>query len=106
MTFRAQATADLSTFTNVDEFGSSVEIDGVTVACVVEGNGDTPATQDGVIEQDTLIHVPLVDKNGVPTFERVPKVGQELTIDDEKHVVVGVSEDQGMLDLRVRRYDS
>ena len=53
MTFRAQATADLEVFTNTDEFGDSVDIDGVAVACVVEGNGDTPATQDGVIDQDT-----------------------------------------------------
>lgn len=100
MTFRAQATADLSTFTNVDEFGSSVEIDGVTVACVVEGNGDTPATQDGVIEQDTLIHVRASD------LERVPKVGQRLTVDDEQAQVVGVNEEQGMLELRLRWLDS
>ena len=101
MTFREQAAADLPTFLNVEEFADTVEIDGVgSVACVVEGNGDTEATEDGVINQDTLLHVRASD------FERIPKVGQRLVLDERKGDVIGVSEDQGLLELRVRWWDS
>jgi hypothetical protein len=106
VTFRTQAIADLPTFTNVDEFADSVDIDGVTVACVREGNGDTRATEDGVINQDTLLYVPLFDEDGAPTFEHVPKVHQRLTVDGEQAEVVGAKEEQGVLELRLRWFDS
>jgi hypothetical protein len=100
VTFREQATEDLPTFLNVDEFADTVEFDGVAVACVVEGNGDTDATEDGVINRDTLYHARASD------FEVIPVVGQRLTIDDDKGDVIAVSEDQGILEIRVRWFDS
>lgn len=104
MTFRAQATADLSTFVNVDEFGESVLIDGEAVACVLEGAGDSDGRQDGVIDQDILIHAPS------SSFYRVPVVGQRFTIGEgataREANVVGVNEDQGMVHLRLAWMDS
>lgn len=100
MTFRAQATADLSTFLNVDEFGESVDIDGAQVDCVLEGNGDTAAPQDGVINRDTLLRARTAD------FAVVPRVGQRITVDGEQADVIAAADDQGLLTLQLRWLDS
>lgn len=100
MTFKDQAAADLPTFLNVDEFAESVDIDGSAVYCVLEGNGDTEAPQDGVIDQDTLLYCK------VSAFTELPVVGQRLTIDDEQANVIAVDQDQGLLILRLRWYNS
>ncbi len=100
MTFRDQATADLPTFINVDEFGDIVSIDGVAVACVREDNGDTQGTGDGVINQDTIIRA------RTSSFYNTPVVGQRFKIDDRQGDVVGVLEAQGIVELRIRWLDS
>lgn len=100
MTLRDQIATDLPVFLNVDEFADSIEIDGATVACVVEGNGDTPASSEGVTDQDVLIYARAAD------FEKIPVIGQRLTVGDAQAQVVGVSEDQGILILRTRWWDS
>lgn len=104
MTFRAQAIADLPTFTNVDEMGDTVtlEIDGqtVSVACVVEGEGDTQDSRDGVINRDTLLYVRESD------LPSVPAVRQRIVMDGEQADVMAVSEDLGLLEIRLRWLDS
>jgi hypothetical protein len=100
MTFREQVAEDLSTFLNVDEFADSVDIDGVTVACVMDGNGDTEAPQDGVINQDTLLYLRASD------LDPAPVVGQRITIDGKPSDVIAVDEDREMLIVRVRWFDS
>jgi hypothetical protein len=100
VTFKEQATADLPTFLNVDEFADSVVIDGDTVACVLEGNGDTQGSDPGVTNVDTVIRARASD------FYKVPVVGQRIVVDDRPADVVAVSEDQGMLELRIRWLDS
>lgn len=100
MTFREQVAQDLSTFLNVDEFADSVDIDGVTVACVQDGNGDTEAPQDGVINRDTLLYLRASD------LDPTPVVGQRITIDGKPADVIAVDEHQAMLVVRVRWFDS
>lgn len=100
MTFKEQATADLPTFLNVDEFADTADIDGVAVACVFDGEGDTVGSQDGIVNVDEVLYARAVD------FETLPVVGQRLTIDDEQADVVAVSEDQGIVKIRLRWFDS
>jgi hypothetical protein len=100
MTFREQVAEDLSTFLNVDEFADSVDIDGVTVACVLVGNGDTEAPQDGVINRDSLMYLRASDLD--PTLV----VGQRIVVDGVPMEVIAVDEHQTMLVVRVRKYDS
>ncbi len=101
MTFRTQVLADLSTFLNADEFADTLEIDGVSVgACVVEGNGETPATDGGVENEDTLLYV------RASSFELTPVVNQRITVGDKAAHVVGVNEEQGILELHLRWFDS
>ncbi len=96
MTLREQVTADLSAFLNVDEFGESVDIDGSTVTCVFDPVVDTPASQEGVFNQDRTISVRAAD------FAERPVVTQRLTIAGEQATVVAVDEQQGMLVIRLR----
>jgi hypothetical protein len=100
VTLREQVATDLPTFLNVDEFGESIEVDGLPVTCVLDGAGDTEAPQDGVFNRDELMYVRASE------FDVVPVVGQRLTIDDEQADVIAVSEDQGMLVIRLRWFDS
>ncbi len=104
MTFREQAAADLSTFLNVDEFGETVKNDGSPVVCVLEGAEDSDGRRDGVIDRDVLCHA------RASSFYKVPVVGQRLTFGEgaaaREYDVVGVDEDQGMVHLRLRWFDS
>lgn len=100
MTFKDQVAADLPTFLNVEEFGDVVDIDGHQVACVQEGNGDTQDSREGVTNVDTVLFAMA------SAFYRVPVVGQRITVDDRPADVVAISEDQGMLTIRLRWWDS
>jgi hypothetical protein len=100
MTFREQATADLPTFLNVDEFANGAVIDGVVVDCVLEGNGDTQGSNEGVIDVDTIIRA------RVSAFDQLPVVGQRIVVDGRPADVVAASEDQGMAEIRTRWMDS
>ena len=101
MTFKDQATADLPTFVNVEEFGETVFTDGESVACVLEGNDDTEGNGEGVIDRDTIIRAPA------SSFYKVPVIGQRISMDDDRQAdVIAVSEDQGMVAMRVRWLDS
>jgi hypothetical protein len=108
VTFKTQSLADRSVFTNTDEFGEETvieyELDGYpvsdTVNCVFEGNGDTVASFEGVIDRDILIHA------SAAAFTATPTVHQRLVIGGQPANVTGVSEDQGMLEIRVRWLDS
>jgi hypothetical protein len=48
VSFKDQAIADLPTFLNVDEFGDTVDIDGVTMACVLDNDEAHARRRDGV----------------------------------------------------------
>jgi hypothetical protein len=101
MTFKEQATADIATFLNVDEFASIAEINGEQVACVLEGNDDTQASEPGVINVDTLLHARASDFHG-----HLPTVGSRITVDDRPGDVTGVVEEQGFVHIRLRWLDS
>lgn len=100
MTFKDQFAEDLPTFLNVDEFADSVNFDGVTMACVLEGNGDTVGGPDGVINQDIVV------RTREANFAAVPVVGQRVELDGEPADVIAVNDDQGMLEIRLRWWDS
>jgi hypothetical protein len=101
VTFKAQAIADLSTFLNVDEFADSVVFDGIgRVACVFDGEGDTQASREGVINQDLVLHVRVSD------FPSAPFVGQRVVIQDKPADVIAVDEQHGMYVVRTRWFDS
>lgn len=100
MTLREQFATDLPTFLNVDEFGESVDIDGSAVTCVLEGNGDTEAPQDGVINRDTLLRA------RASAFAVVPRVGQRITVAGEQADVIAADDDMGIVTLQLRWLDS
>ncbi len=100
MTLREQVTADLSAFLNADEFGEVVDIDGSAVTCVFDPVVETPASQEGVLNQDRTISARASD------FAEQPVVGQRLTIAGEQANVVAVDEQQGMLVIRLRWFNS
>jgi len=104
VTFRTQATADLSTFVNVDEFGVSVDIDGNTVVCVLEDE-ENPSSGDGVTSRESNLYA------RASQFFKYPEVGNRITITEaEKEPrqanVVRVAEEQELLILRLRWFES
>lgn len=98
MTFRTQAIADLPTFLNVDEFADLVEIDGSAVACVVD-EPESTFTADGVAIRETTIYVRSSDLT-------TPVVDQRMAIGERLANVTNVDEEQGMLVIRLRWYES
>ncbi len=101
MTLAAQIAADVPVFLNTDEFARRIVLDnGEAVDCVVEGNGDTEGSPDILITQDVLLHA------ATSAFHDLPVVGQRLTLDDKQAQVIGVNEEQGVVELRLRWIDS
>lgn len=99
MSFRDQAIADLPTFVNVDEFGDTIAIDGVAMACVLV-NDETANSADGVSTLESTLYVRASD------FVEAPVVRQRMTIGARKANVVRVNEEQGMLEIRLQWFDS
>ncbi len=105
MTFKEQAALDIPTFVNTDEFAVSIIIDGERIACVLEGQEDTEASATGVINRDILMHAPTA------SFAALPTVGTRIIVDDgatpvKQADIVGVNEEQGIVELRLRWWDS
>jgi len=74
------------------------------VACVFEGAEDTNGNPDGIINRDILIHA------RTSAFYKLPVVGQRMLIGEPQEArpadVVGVNEEQGIVELRLRWLDS
>ncbi len=101
VTFKDQAALDLPTFLNDEEFADRLSIDGgEEVACVLEGAGDTEGGELGVIGRDVLMHVRTAD------FYAQPVVGLRLAVNEQQYDVIGINEEQGILELRLRWLDS
>lgn len=99
MAFRDQAIADLPAFLNVGEFGDTLDIDGVTMACVLV-NDEAPTEEDGVSTLDSTLYARASD------FTEEPAVRQRMTIGNRVANVVRVDEEQGMLVIHLRWYNS
>lgn len=94
-----QIIADLPTFTNVGEFGIAIAIDGVTMNCVLV-NDEAPTDSEGVSELESTLYARAAD------FAIEPVVRQRLTVGDRQANVTRVDEEQGMLVIRLRWYES
>lgn len=96
--FKDQLAADLRTFVNVEEFAAPIEIDGETVDCILDETDGTH-TAEGVFKQSFTLYLKADDLTA-------PTVGQRMTIDGREADVTGVSEDDGLLTIRARWFDS
>lgn len=101
MTFRDQAAADLPTFVNVDEFGSTVNIDGAPVTCVLIADENMTISEgDGISLLESLLYVRARD------LSAAPEVRQRMTLDGRKANVMRVDQEQGLLVIRLRWFQS
>jgi hypothetical protein len=104
MDLRTQVAADLPTFLNVGEFGQTVLVDGDPVTCVLPNDEDLHEPLDGVSVLESTMYARASD------FDTVPAVRQRLAlrIDDEDRQadVIRVDNDQGMLAIRLRWWNS
>lgn len=99
MSFRDQAIADLPTFVNVDEFGDTREVNGVTMACVLV-NDEAPTGMDGVTVLESTLYARASD------FLSPPAVRERMSIDARLANVIRVDEEQGMLVIRLQWFNS
>lgn len=95
MALRDQIAADLPTFLNVGEFGDTVKIDGVAMACVLVDD-EAPGDQDGVSVLESTLYVRASD------FAAAPVVRQRLTVGKRQADIIRVDEEQGLLVLHLR----
>lgn len=99
MAFRDQVIADLPTFLNVGEFGDTIAIDCVPMACVLV-NDEAPTDDEGVSVLESTLLARAAD------FAVEPEVRQRLSVGDRQANVTRVDEEQGMLVIRLRWFDS
>lgn len=99
MSLRDQVIADLPTFTNVGEFGSTLSIDGVPMTCVLV-NDEAPTDDEGVSVLESTLYAPAAG------FTAEPQVRQRMDIGGRQANVVRVDDDQGMLAIRLRWFES
>lgn len=99
MSLKDQVTADLPTFLNVGEFGVSIVIDGAAVTCVLV-NDEAPTDFEGVSVLESTLYARGVD------FAQGPVVRQRMTVDGRQANVMRIDDNQGMLTIKLRWYNS
>jgi hypothetical protein len=106
MTFRDQAIADLPAFLNVVEFGDTITIGaaadplhGVPMACVLV-NDEAPTDDEGVSMLESTLYARASD------FAAPPVVRQRLAVGARLATIIRVDEEQGMLVIRLRWFNS
>lgn len=99
MTFRDQAIADLPTFLDVGEFGDTVEVDGVAMACVLKDD-ETTRPEDGVSLLESTLYARMAD------FASIPVVRGRMKVGAREANITRVDEQQGMLAIRLQWFDS
>lgn len=99
MSFRDQAAADISTFINVEEFGDTVDIDGVATVCVLIDD-ETTNSADGVSTLESTLYVRATG------FVEAPVVRQRMTVGARQANVTRVEDEQGILAIRLQWFDS
>lgn len=100
MSFRDQAIADLPAFTNVDEFGETISIDGTPMACVLVNDEASNNAQDGLSFLESTLYVKASD------LPAKPEVRERMSIGDRLANVTRVDEEQGMLVIRLQWNES
>src|SRR3954464_756496 len=100
MSFRDQVIEDLPTFTDVGEFGDSIDIDGVTMACVLVNDEASRDDLDGVSVVESILYARASD------FAVAPEERQRMGVGGRKADVARVDEEQGMLVIRLRWFNS
>jgi hypothetical protein len=109
MGFKEQVAADISsTFLNVGEFGATREIDGESIACALFDETLSPTGRgrrseqgtDGVYVSESTLRVER------SSLEAMPVTGQRMNIDGNLATVQAVEDEQGMLIILLRWFES
>lgn len=101
VTFKDQLLADLPTFFNVDEFADSLDIDGVTVAGVLDvDEAPGSAADDGVTHLEQTLYAKASD------FVETPVVRQRMVVDGRQANVTHVDQQGEVLIIRLLWMDS
>jgi hypothetical protein len=96
---KAQITLDAGVFVNTTEFASTINIDGEFVPCVLEDQ-ETPSGQDGTVSVESTLYAKT------SSFDPLPLVHSRISIDGRMATVVGVDEEQDIIAIRLRWFDS
>lgn len=99
MSFKTQALLDLPAFTNVGEFGDTILIDGVAIACVLVTD-EAPDGDDGVTLLGSTLYARAAD------FAVVPEVRERIMVGDRPANITRVDNEQGMLVIRLSWFSS
>jgi hypothetical protein len=101
MDLRTQVVADLPTFVNVGEFANVVDIDGVSMSCVLV-NDEAPSSGEGVTVLESTLYARASDFY----VSAPPVVRQRITVDGRQANITRVDEEQGMLVIRLQWFNS
>ena len=105
ISFKSQLEKDLGVFINFDEFGSTHEVNGKSVVCIVdedifEERGKSKEEQSfaGVYEKTKSIFVKMED------IEK-PSIQERLTLDGNFYTVSHVIETEHLYEIQITRND-
>ncbi|MBW1712588.1 MAG: hypothetical protein JRJ59_05540 [Deltaproteobacteria bacterium] len=101
MTFAEAIAADLgSVFLNLDEHAEEIELDGRIITAILDRHEVESEGRPGVNVSEVEIH--LKDEDLSPR----PRVGDEVTLDGEKHTVQAVEPEAGLLTVVLMRNET
>jgi hypothetical protein len=107
MNFKDHIKADMTVFLNLNEFADEHDIDGLLLPALVDSSIQMPYTQgqpyshmDGVFLSQVTLCVERAE------LGYVPEEGQRMRVDGKRYRVDHVSEEDGMLVLRLEANDT
>jgi len=101
MTLKESMAADISTFLNLDEFAELHTLNNKEVACIIDKDSSkTKSLQDGVWIDSAVVYVKFSD------YGKRPAIGSLLVVDTKRHIVVGLNENNGILEITIEANES
>lgn len=97
MGFKADVESDIDVFLDLDEMGEEHTVDGVSMVCIIDASGREQMTSDPTgIAFASTVSLFARTSDLAALSKTAPKPGHTLSIDDEKYMVVGVSDEDGI----------
>ena len=100
MSFKDHMAADVSgVFLNTSEFADTLDVDGVEMAALLDDTRATDSTMEGVSLYDATLYVATASLD-------MPVIGQRMSVGGRDATVTGTEENGGILNIRLRWYES
>lgn len=104
MNFKDQLKKDLSIFVNSKEFAEECVFDGKTIEAVLDESAYELKKNNQLTE--SVYQKGVVMNVKATLLERIPEVGENVTLNDSFYTVESVLNEMGLIELTLGGYDS